>query len=141
MMELRIYAMLIASVLSLVATWAGAARADDIAFTLTTRTGRLDVPVASKPVAVGIWNTKNKQPMIVVRVDPKHAERLCLMTRQGVGGPMWLHVGCDMVTSVVVQSPVCEGTFNVFGGFNRAQAEDYLRRMKQGAPPCTDLKK
>ena len=132
-------ALLMASALAAIGP--DAASADDVAFTLTTRTARLDVPVASKPVAVSIMNTKTSQAMIAIRLEPALSERLCLMTRQGVGGPMWLHVGCDMVTSVVVGSPVCEGMFNVSGGFSKAQAEDYLRRMKQGAPPCAELKK
>ena len=129
---------LLAMVMAIVPGGASAEATSDAAFSIfTTANERYDVPV-SKELRVDVQPSRSlhNEFIVAIRLDAKSTEWFCEMSQNNIGKPVAIVVGCLMVAKPYVLHPMCEGSLDISGRFNKEVAEGLAGFIRTGTKLC-----
>ncbi|MEL6374758.1 MAG: hypothetical protein AAFR04_12410 [Pseudomonadota bacterium] len=132
--------LVVSTLASLAFMLAGFGVAPDAVITFVTPTGQLDVPVKAKPIARAQVDLATSMMVVMVKIKEGDAiKRFEALTTSNIGKVMKLYVGCEVVTSAVITTPIKDGEVQIAGGFGLSEAQSLASKINTGAPRCATL--
>lgn len=119
------------------------AGADDIAFSLVHRQGRIDIPAsavtsieARTTITLVVTETQERRdyedPHVELCYTADIQAQICRLTGQVVEQPMNLVIDCESVAEPVVHEPICGPCLHIFAG-DLLEAKMLAQRLKKGS--------
>jgi len=119
------------------------ANAEDIALSLVNPKSRIDIPAsavlrADAQATLSVRNTETgavheyPNPHVEVCFSGDISERICRLTRQIVGEPLEIVVGCETVTKPIVREPLCTRPCFQISTSDLAEATVLAKRIRNG---------
>jgi len=120
------------------------AKAEDIAVSLVSPKGRIDIPVSAinrveARATIAFRNTDTGKvheypdPHVEICFSADIRQRICDLTRQIVGQPMEVVVECAAITKPIVREPLCTRPCFQISANDIAEANSLAQRIRRGS--------